>query len=101
MDGAKALDRRELRVRVNLSLRLILLLFSKSFQSKVAAMKKIFFAFSIIFALSLTTFSQESGNSVYGGGQKRRTANVNLGNLYASESKDAVSSPFIEAYVLM
>ncbi len=64
-------------------------------------MKKIFIALFIIFASSLTALAQESGNSVYGSGQKRRTANVNLGNLYASESKDAVSSPFIEAYVLM
>ncbi len=64
-------------------------------------MKKIIFTLSIIFALSLVAPAQESGNSVYGGAQKRRSQNVNLGNLYASESKDAVSSPFIEAYVLM
>jgi uncharacterized protein YggE len=101
MDGAKALDRRELWVRVNLSLRLILLLFSESFQAKVTPMKKIFFALSITFVMCLTVLAQESGNSVYGGAQKRRTANVNLGNLYASETKDAVSSPFVEAYVLM
>lgn len=64
-------------------------------------MKKNIFALSIITALSLTTLAQESGNSVYGNAQKRRSANVSLGNLYATEAKDAVSSPFIEAYVLM
>ena len=64
-------------------------------------MKKIFFALSLIFALSLVTLAQESGNSVYGSGQKRHIPNVNLGNLYTTESKEAVSSPFIEAYVLM
>jgi uncharacterized protein YggE len=105
-DGAEALDRRELQVHVNLSLRLILLLFCEPFQAKVTAMKKIFlkkifFALSIIFAFASLALAQESGNSVYGGGQKRHTPNVNLGNLYSSESKDAVSSPFVEAYVLM
>src|SRR5215216_5786312 len=100
MDGAKALDRRELRVRDNLSLRLIPFLSRKPFQSKVIPMKKLIFALSIIFALGLTALAQESGNSVYGSAQKRRSQNVSLGNLYATEAKDAVSSPFIEAYVL-
>src|SRR5436309_137871 len=63
-------------------------------------MKRTLLLISIICASTLTLWSQEAGNAVYGR-SGRRTSGVTTGNLFAAEPKESAPASFIEANVLM